>query len=648
MDGSVHTEQMLLEEIQALRSKVAELEQREQKRNQEEKDPPLILANMQNLPLPVDDELKSLRYPTIQTGSSVDEYGVALDAVFETITDGLAVYDVAGNLLRANLAFYQMLGTAQPEDYKARSLHERGELLRLQDERGELLPAELWPTSRILRGEVIVSGEAAAITFITLDNRKIQTDVSGAPIRNTAGAIIGAVIVFHDVTLRNRIERRTHNVLNALLEMAEALVQGTDKTSTDVLQSKASLDRVLQRLMTLGRRILRCPRIGITFLDPATELLHPMFVVGPAPEEMQRWQALLAEVRFSDYFTDERQVFALRSGQAIHIDLPASSDRKPRAYLIVPILMRAQLIGLLSLDYGHLLHKAASDELVPTAAISKLIALVLEREQLLQERAELQASELALAEANRRMDEFLSIASHELRTPLTTINGNIQLAKRRVKMLPLPESAPPVLREKLDMIEELLSRAERQVRIQNRLVGDLLDVSRIHANHLELEKSFHDLAVIVRDAVEDQRTAAPSRVIRLTGLPADLHIPIFADADRITQTIINFLTNALKYSESTRPVEVCVTVESGYARVSVRDEGPGLPVEAQEKLWERFYRVPGIVVQSGSGVGLGLGLHICRTIIEQHDGHVGVESIVGKGSTFWFTLPLVSEEFIAP
>ncbi len=85
------------------------------------------------------------------------------------------------------------------------------------------------------------------------------------------------------------------------------------------------------------------------------------------------------------------------------------------------------------------------------------------------------------------MDEFLSIASHELRTSLTTINGNIQLAQRCVKALPLPANVSPILNDKVALIEELLNRAERQVRVQNRMVGDLLDVSRIQANHLDLK-----------------------------------------------------------------------------------------------------------------------------------------------------------------
>jgi signal transduction histidine kinase len=117
-----------------------------------------------------------------------------------------------------------------------------------------------------------------------------------------------------------------------------------------------------------------------------------------------------------------------------------------------------------------------------------------------------------------------------------------------------------------------------------------------------------------------------------------------ADADRIAQVVTNFLTNALKYSPADRPVAVGLCVEDGAARVWVRDQGPGLSAADQVLIWEPFYRAEGITPQSGSGAGLGLGLHISKTLVERHQGQIGVDSAPGQGSTFWFTLPVASSQ----
>jgi signal transduction histidine kinase len=244
-----------------------------------------------------------------------------------------------------------------------------------------------------------------------------------------------------------------------------------------------------------------------------------------------------------------------------------------------------------------------------------------------------------LREANRRMDEFLAIAGHELKTPLTTIKGNLQLARRRLARLVGPQADAEHLTLARILLE--LERAEAQTGRLNRLVNDLLDVSHIQAGKLELRLGPCELAALVRAAVEEQRERAPERAVVLE-MPAGLSVPLVADADRIGQVVTNYLTNALKYSPDACPVTIGLEVLPAQARVWVRDEGPGLPAAEQERIWERFYRANGSAQQDSSQGGLGLGLHISRIIVEQHHGQVGVESAPGRGSTFWFTLPVES------
>jgi signal transduction histidine kinase len=187
-------------------------------------------------------------------------------------------------------------------------------------------------------------------------------------------------------------------------------------------------------------------------------------------------------------------------------------------------------------------------------------------------------------------------------------------------------------------IQRYLERAEHQISVQNRLTSDLIDVSRIRAGKLELHMQPCDLGQIVREIVENQRQVAEGRVITLE-LPTEKMV-ICGDADRLGQVVSNYLTNALKYSSSDKPVEVAVTTDGATARVTVSDQGAGLTLDEQERVWERFYRAKDVQVLSGNGIGLGLGLHICKTIVEQHSGCVGLHSMPGKGSHFWFTLSL--------
>ena len=305
------------------------------------------------------------------------------------------------------------------------------------------------------------------------------------------------------------------------------------------------------------------------------------------------------------------------------------------------MILGTQLLGFLTLDYRGLDHTYTPEELALTRAVTKLAALAIERDRLLTEAAQARANELVAQEAGRLKDEFIGIASHELRTPMTTMKANLQLAQRQLRRF--MQQHEHDTSQPLGQLPQFLERAERQLERQQRLVRDLLDASRVETGHMELHMAPCDLVTVLRETVEDQRQSTPNRTIQLD-FPECATVIVMADRDRVSQVVSNYLSNALKYSEADKPVIASLQVVDKEARIAIRDQGPGLSSDQQQRIWERFYRVPDIHVKSGSGIGLGLGLHISRTIIEQQGGTVGVESEQAKGSTFWFAFPLLANE----
>jgi signal transduction histidine kinase len=336
-----------------------------------------------------------------------------------------------------------------------------------------------------------------------------------------------------------------------------------------------------------------------------------------------------------------------------------------RTFVPIVVALLASLVLVIHTTM-ELTHLGWRQELAHFALpLALLLLVVLRQEIVFLENAQLRrrqevarAAELALVELNRQKDEFLGIVAHELKTPLTSLQGYVELLARRVRRQREREAGTAgqtggaqLGTRTVAVAVEVIVEFEDSVHRMTRLVDDLLESARISAGRLGFDFALRDLSAIVWNAVEEQRLLVPDRTIRLE-LPTPSQVPIIADGLRIGEVVTNYLTNALKYSKADRPVTVQVGVESALdgaacravARVAVRDEGIGVPVQEQVHVWERFHRIEGGTVQSGSGVSLGLGLFICKTIVEGHDGQVGLDSVPGQGSTFWFTLPLACAE----
>lgn len=277
----------------------------------------------------------------------------------------------------------------------------------------------------------------------------------------------------------------------------------------------------------------------------------------------------------------------------------------------------------------------------------KITLFFVGRELLRKKRMEARVRQLARQEAQQRMNEFLSIASHDLKTPLTSIKGNIQLMVRRLKYNVGLQAAGNVPSEELlqTLVEarELLERTDSQLTRLTRVVNTLLESARSTASTMDLLLEVGELDAALREVIRERRHIPEERTIHLY-VPEDKTVLVLADMGRIKQVIVHYLSNAHKFSPLEHPIEVRLQENGRTASVFVRDKGLGLPAEEYERVWEQFYRVPGIEVHNGTEVGLGLGLHISRKIIEHHRGQVGVYSTPGEGSTFWFTLPLARKD----
>lgn len=563
--------------------------------------------------------------------------------VFEAMADAVVVYDTAGYAQFLNAAA-RALFDASPSADAAQA----AATLTLGDADGRPFAADRSPIERILRGASLACADAEPATITLPDGTTIRVRIAGAPLRDGAGMHACAAVIFretHDDSLKSQHDGDGRTALAALLALAEAVIFVSDETTgSQATRGVTEVPRATgQRLAALACEVVGCRRVSIVAVAPEQETLHPIAVVGLDEPDERAWWKRLGHAPRLDATLDASVIERLRADQVQLIDLrqPPYNERPNRnggsTVLVVPMLVSEQLVGILTLDYGGTAHDYGLEEIALAGAVAKLAGLVIERERLLHDSAEAQASVMALREAKRRMDEFLSIVSHELRTPLTVIKANTQLLTRRIASA-MRDEQNAALTASLRITPDLLDRTQRQIDRLDRLVSDLLDISRIEVGQLILHTERLDLCGVMREAVDEQRAAWSGRTITLD-LP-DAPVWVDADTGRISQVVTNYLTNALKYSHGDQQVAITAAPTDDSVRVAVRDHGPGLTREQCEHLWERFHRVSGIEVQSGSGVGLGLGLYISRAIVERHGGVTDVESTPGQGSTFWFTLPL--------
>lgn len=225
--------------------------------------------------------------------------------------------------------------------------------------------------------------------------------------------------------------------------------------------------------------------------------------------------------------------------------------------------------------------------------------------------------------AEQKKDEFISIASHELKTPLTSIKGYIQLLERSLRK-----------GDELEKITNHLGKAQIQLEKLNGLIADLLDISKIESGKLKFNKEDFCVDQLIQSVIEVMQQSNPDYHIALKGR---VGTSVYGDEMRIEQVIVNFLTNAIKYSPDNKNIQLTVATNNNELYLGVKDAGIGMSPEQVNRVFEKFYRVE---EHTNRFQGLGIGLYISSEIIKRHGGKIGVNSILGKGSEFYFTIPV--------
>ncbi len=354
-------------------------------------------------------------------------------------------------------------------------------------------------------------------------------------------------------------------------------------------------------------------RVAVAHVDPTQEarlrelrLAQPVEPDGPHPvaRVLRSGEPIVA----ADL--SETDLHALASGDehlALLRTLPA------RANMTVPLVARARALGGL-MFISTVPGRYGPDELALAEELAHRCAVAIDNARLYRE----------AREAIKARDEFLSVAAHELRTPITTLRASAQLTTRQLAKGERADGER--LRQRLQIIDQQSARLTR-------LVAHLLDLSRIEAGKLALEREGVDVARLVRELVETVRTRGTRHRLVVQAPPS---ARAWVDPVRLEQVVINLIDNAVKYSPEDTSVEVDVSTPTrDTLRIAVRDHGTGIPPENRGHIFDRFYQAHA----NSHASGMGLGLYISRQIVELHGGRIAAEFPPDGGTRFSITLP---------
>ncbi len=565
--------------------------------------------------------------------------------LIETIADGVLIFDSEGVLIMQNTLALTLYGSEHGVDQQPERLMDRLQLFRPHTLLGKPLTMADLPVARALRGEILKGDQTMDVVLHLPDGTETIVNESAMPLHGADGTVTGAMLVLREVTERRLNEQRTRQLLDDLLAMTR-IVHIIDDAHGD---DSAQQFQLKTRIVELVRHVLNCKAAAYIGYDAQSDQLHPEILIGFTPEQTAEITAYSADHTLASILAYDQQG-AIQTDEIIffhlqHISLPIPEYVQNLNVVAAPLRIGEQVPGFLVIFVPATEINEHAKWYILMQALVRLTSLIFDRALLLKEREGQRAREWALTETTRRLDQFVGLASHEIRTPLTTIIGSLQILERYIAQLQaaIPES--PLHTRVQFMLQHGIAQAQRL----NRFVSDLLDVTALQFDELQLHLDRHDLGVLLRQSLKEARTLAPEQVFVFrdeTLLANSRATLVEVDRERIQQVIEHFISNAIKFSPPGSPIHITLRHTAASALIEVCDLGPGIALAEQPRIWDRFYRIGASDQESmdvGSQVGVGLGLYLSRVLVKMQGGEVGIDSTPGAGSTFWLSLPLVNE-----
>ncbi|HVZ74982.1 MAG TPA: PAS domain S-box protein [Polyangia bacterium] len=532
-----------------------------------------------------------------------------LDLILRSVAEGVTAQRPDGRLVFANEAAARLSGFDSVAAMLAAPIDEMPRRFEMLREDGTSFPFEELPGRRALRGE-------ATTATVRFKDRRTGEErwsfVSGAPVFDAEGRVEIAVNVFRELTE----QRRSEAAWQFLADVSATLGASLDYEVT--------LKKVVE---------LAVPRIadwcGVDVVEPDGHL-EPLAVAHVDPGKLElarewrrRWPPRPESLAGRVARSGTPELISEITTAMIEAGTPDLEQRRMalelglRSVMVVPLRVGNETIGVLTFVTAESGRRFGAQDLVLASEVARRASLAVENARAY--------TEARLAVQTR--DNFLAIASHELRTPLSALSvmtTSLVRAAGQGRLLSLGE----------DALKDRMVKADRQTRQLARLIDRLLDVSRLSTRDLRLERETLDLVEVARDVVSRYEDAAAERGSRIE-LKTSGETTGYWDRGRLDQVITNLVGNAIKYAPGAA-VTVSVSGGGGHARLTVRDEGPGIPLEHQERIFDQFERAS----PSEDLPGMGLGLWLVRRIVAAHGGAITLDSRPGTGATFSVVLPM--------